>query len=287
MIELRQGRLAARISPRGAELQSLRRGDEELLWQPQPGVWQQTAPWLFPFVGRLRGGGYTHRGRWYAMPLHGYAAHSDFEIVAQQPDAAELRLRDSEATRAHYPFGFELRIGYRLQAHGLDIELAVLNRGDETLAFGLGAHPGFALAGELQDWQLVFEQPEADSVWRLQPDPAPLGLRAAAPEPLAWTAAGRLQLHAALFERDALILDPLRSAWVALQHRERGEQLRLLLDGAPQLGLWARPGAAYVCIEPWWGRDDAADAPEPLLDKPQLQQLAAGAVFRRTLSLRC
>jgi len=290
VIELRQGRLTARISPHGAELQSLRRGDEELLWQPQDGVWHQTAPWLFPFVGRLRGGGYRHRGRWFEMPLHGFAAHCDFGLASQCPDAAELRLRDSEATRARYPFRFELRIAYRLQAQGLDIELAVHNCDDETLAFGLGGHPGFALTGDLRDWQLRFERPEADTVWRLQPDPPPWGLRATVPEALPWPAPGRLQLHPALFARDALILDPLRSDWVALQHLERGElkeHLRVQLGGAPQLGLWARPGAAYVCIEPWWGRDDAADAPEELLDKPQLQRLPAGAVFRRTLSLRC
>lgn len=286
MIELRSGRLKARISPRGAELQSLRRGDEELLWQPQAGVWQQTSPWLFPFVGRLRGGGYRHRGRWFEMPLHGFAAHCDFEIVAQQPGAAELRLRDSEATRARYPFGFELRIGYRLHEQGLDIELAVHNRGDEMLAFGLGGHPGFALAGDLPDWELVFERPEADTVWRLQPDPPPWGLRAAVPEPMAWTAPGRLQLQPELFERDALILDPLRSDWVALHQRERGERLRVQLGGAPQLGLWARPGAAYVCIEPWWGRDDAADAPDELLAKPQLQRLEPGERFSREISLQ-
>lgn len=288
MIELRSGRLKARISPRGAELQSLRRGDEELLWQPQAGVWQQTAPWLFPFVGRLRGGGFMHRGRWYEMPLHGFAAQRDFELIEQDGTSARLRLRDSEATRAHYPFGFAFEIGYRLGERGLCIELSVLNTGAQTLAFGLGGHPGFPLAGDLRDWELVFEQAEAETVWRLQPEPAPLGLRAAAPEALAWSEPGRLRLHPALFERDALILDPLRSAWVALQRRERSgpkEQLRLQLGGAPQLGLWARPGAAYVCIEPWWGRDDAADAPDELLAKPQLQQLAPGQRFRRRLEL--
>lgn len=290
MIELREpGGLRARIKPLGAELCSLRRdGDAELLWQPQLGVWQQSAPWLFPFVGRLRGGGFRHRGRWHEMPMHGFAALSEFEISARRGDeAVQLRLRDSATTRSHYPFAFELLIDYRLHAQGLEIGLSLHNRGDETLAFGLGGHPGFALAGALDDWELRFEQAEAEQVWRLQPEPRPWGLRAAEPEPMAWTAPGRLRLHAGLFERDALILDPLRSAWVALQHRERGQRLRVQLGGAPQLGLWARPGAPYVCIEPWWGRDDAADAPEELLDKPQLQRLAAGALFRRALGLLC
>lgn len=280
MIELRCGRLQARISPRGAELRSLRRNGEELLWQPQAGLWAQSAPWLFPFVGRLRGGGFEHAGRRHELPIHGFAADSLFQVLAQSERSATLRLVDTDATRSAYPFAFALDIGFQLRETGLDFELQLLNRSPEPLAFGLGGHPGFALPGELSDWCLQFEQPEADTVWRLQPEPPPLGLRALQPEPLRWTAPGRLALHPALFERDALILDPLRSAWVALLHRDGGawtEHLRVRLGGAPQLGLWARPGAPYVCIEPWWGRDDGAEAPERLMDKPQLQRLAPGA----------
>lgn len=283
MIVLRQGRLQAAISPLGAELQQLRRDGEELLWQPQPGIWHQSAPWLFPFVGRPRGGGFRHRGQWHALALHGFAAQSRFEILAQDESAVRLRLDG----HPDFPFAFALDIGYRLQDQGLDIELEVHNPGEELLPFALGAHPGFALSGRLDDWSLEFEQAEADAVWRLDPEPPPWGLRARAPEPFAWTAPRRLQLRADLFDRDALILDPLRSRWVALHHRERGECLRFELGGAPQLGLWARPGAPYVCIEPWWGRDDDADAPETLLDKPQLQRLAPGQRFSARLGIRC
>jgi galactose mutarotase-like enzyme len=283
VITLRAGALTARIARRGAELQSLRRGDDEFLWQPQPGIWHQTAPWLFPMVGRLRGGGFTHAGRRHELPIHGFAAQLDFEPLAQSDAAVTLRLRSNAHTRACYPFDFRLDIDYRLDARGLHIGLAV-EAGSE-LAFGLGGHPGFALAGSLRDWQLRFEQPEADTVWRLQPDPPPLGLRAATPEPWPRADARLLPLHAGLFTRDALILDPVRSAWVALEHKTQGERLRLHLGGAPQLGLWARPGAPYVCIEPWWGRDDATDAPEAWFDKPQLLRLKASERFERRLHI--
>lgn len=285
VLTLARGGLTARIAALGAELQSLTRDDEELMWQPRAGHWQQTAPWLFPVVGRLRDGGFGHAGRWHALPLHGFAAAQAFEVLSQAPDALTLQLRGSERTREAYPFDFRLVIAYRLGDDGLTMDIAVHNDGGETLPFGLGGHPGFALPGRLDQWTLHFERPEADSVWRLQPDPPPWGLRAAAPEPMRWDAPGQLRLRPGLFKRDALILDPVRSSWVALVHRTRGERLRLQFRGAPTLGLWARPGAPFVCIEPWWGRDDDPTAPHALLAKPQLVKLPAGEVFKASLQI--
>jgi galactose mutarotase-like enzyme len=285
-VTLSHGGLTARIALLGAELQSLRRDGEQLMWQPRAGHWQQTAPWLFPVVGRLRDGGFSHHGSWHEMPLHGFAAAQAFELLSQTPDAVTLQLRSSERTREAYPFDFRLLIAYRLDSQGLTMDTAVHNDGDETLPFSLGAHPGFALPGRLDDWRLQFERPESPSAWRLQPDPLPWGLRAATPEPFLWDAPGRLQLHARLFERDAVILDPVHSSWVALVHRTRGERLRLTFRGAPTLGLWARPGAPFICIEPWWGRDDDAAAPHALLAKPQYVKLPAGKVFEARLQLK-
>ncbi|MDR7334534.1 aldose 1-epimerase family protein [Roseateles asaccharophilus] len=286
-VELRHGAMSARVALHGAELQSLRVGDEELMWQPRPDVWNQTSPWLFPFVGRLRGGGFEHAGRWYEMPIHGFAAANDFELLDAREDAVRLQLRANDSTRAIYPFEFRLKVGYQLNADGLAISLAVHNDGDETLPFGLGGHPGFALPGELSDWSLHFDQLETDSAWRLQPEPLPLGLRAPSPEPLAWDAPGELRLHAALFDRDALILDPVRSTSVALIHRHHGERLRVHLGGARQLGLWARAGAPYVCIEPWWGRDDDELAPTRLREKAQLLRLFCGDIYRAAWRVDC
>jgi galactose mutarotase-like enzyme len=285
VLTLRRGRFTARVAQRGAELLSLRNGDEELMWQAQAGVWQQTSPWLFPFVGRLRDGGFEHRGRWHAMPLHGFAAGLDFEVLSQQQDAVRLRLSPSEATRASYPFEFRFEVGYQLDEQGLAIRLSVHNDGDEPMPFALGGHPGFAMPGRLQDWHLQFQKPEADSVWRLCPDPPPFGLRATAAEPFRWEAPGRLQLHPSLFEHDALILDPVQSGWVCLVHHSQGERLRLHFHGAPTLGLWARPGASFICIEPWWGRDDDATAPHALLAKPQLHKLPEGEVCEARLQI--
>lgn len=282
---LSHGRLTARIAALGAELVSLCRDGEEMMWQPRAGHWQQTSPWLFPFVGRLKDGGYSHRGRWHELPLHGFAASQTFELLSEGPEVVQLQLRSSEQLRASYPFEFRLVITYTLDTTGLTMHIGVHNDSGETMPFGLGAHPGFALQGRVNEWELQFEQQEAGFIWRLQPDPLPWGLRSTTAELLRWDAPGALQLRPRLFERDAIILDPLQSSCVSLRHRERGERLRIHFRGAPTLGLWARPGTPFICIEPWWGRDDDAAAPHALLAKPQLQKLPPGEMFEALIQI--
>lgn len=272
-LELRSGALSARIDALGAELRSLKRGEDEFLWQNESGAWPHSAPVLFPFVGRPRGGGFEHGGRWYPLPLHGFAAASRFEVRQRAPHAGELRLAADAATRRMYPFEFALQIRFALDARGLGVRYTVRNEGAAPLAFGLGSHPAFALGpGPLTDWSLAFETEEADEVFQLDGD---LLARAPTPFPLG----RRLALHAHLFDADALILKTIRSRRIALVHRERGTRLVLDTGGAPQLGLWAKPGAAYVCLEPWFGVDDDADAPLALMDKPQLLKLLPGDQF--------
>lgn len=267
-MHLRHGPLTARIDALGAELRSLRLGDEEYLWQDESKVWPHSAPILFPFVGRLNGGGFEHQGRFHDMPIHGFAARELFELIEQRDDTLLLQLRAHAGTRSSYPFDFRLRVRFTLDDVGLEVSYEVRNDGLEELPFSLGSHPGFALRGPLEDWQIEFEQDESPEVYRLDGD-----LLASAPTPWRFDAR-RITLSAALFADDALIFKNIRSRRLRLVHRQRGERLSMDTGGAPHLGLWARAGAAYVCIEPWFGVDEDRQAPRELAAKPGLIRLA-------------
>jgi galactose mutarotase-like enzyme len=45
------------------------------------------------------------------------------------------------------------------------------------------------------------------------------------------------------------------------------------------LGLWAKPGAPFVCIEPWLGCADTEGKPVPLPQKEAIQHVDHGHVF--------
>lgn len=67
--------LICQISEQGAELKSLVStiNHDEYIWQADPAIWAGSAPILFPVVGRLNGEGYHYQGKYYAIPLHGFA----------------------------------------------------------------------------------------------------------------------------------------------------------------------------------------------------------------------
>jgi len=51
------------------------------------------------------------------------------------------------------------------------------------------------------------------------------------------------------------------------------------MGDAPFLGVWAKPGAPYVCIEPWWGVNDSYEVKNDVSEKRGIQSLDAGEVF--------
>ena len=278
---LRLGELTAAVTAAGAELRSLRRGNDEHLWQNSAGTagaWTGSAPILFPHVGRLREGGFAHAGRFYALPAEGLAAGGNFRLIERSAHSLTLALRADVHTRECYPFDFELRVSFCLRSDGLAVDYRVRNRGLERMAFSLGSQPGLALPlqdGEtLEDWSVVFDSAEAPEVYHLEQ-----ALLATLPRPFEFSPRQSVRLGPHRFDADALVFKNINSRRLDLMHRRRGRRLALHTGGAPHLGLWSRPGAGFVCIAPWYGVDDDAQTPLELLAKPAAILLPAGRAF--------
>lgn len=266
-------RFQAEVDTLGAELRRLRdcvKG-EELLWQGDPAVWSGSAPVLFPVVGRLREGGYRHKGQRYEMPKHGFARSSEFAVTRQEGDVLTLELRESPQTLQIYPFAFSLQITFRLLAAGLRVEYAVRNPAATELFFTLGSHPGLCLPPEGGPYRIEFDEPETLAVFRLEGD-----LLSTQSEPF-MRGERIIPLTPDTFARDALIFKNISSRRIGVV----GQQRAVYVDtsGAPHLGLWAKAGAEYVCIEPWYSYDDAADVSGELSEKPGILTLAPYARF--------
>lgn len=278
MIVLRQGSWTAGIDPLGAELRRLSHAGTELLWHGDPAIWGQTAPLLFPFVGRLRQGGHSVGEQWYPMAIHGFAASQRFTVLERGQQHLRMRLLADAGRFASYPFAFALTVSFKLDSAGLSVTYRV-DAGEQGLHFGLGSHPGFALDGPVSDWRVEFDAEELQQAYRLRPATDGAELLSSTPDFLDLQEGRRLALSESLFERDALILKNIRSRCISLIHRERGTHLRLHTGGAPHLGLWSRPSAPYLCIEPWYGMDDDEEAPLALAEKPQLVHLGPSEIF--------
>ena len=115
-------------------------------------------PWLFPVVGASSGGVVRVDGTAYPMGQHGFARDLPFTIVSQSDDSVTLRLIESEATCARYPYPFQLDITTRVGPAHLDFEIWIENTGGTNLPYALGFHPGLPLAlrrrGAQGGWRL-------------------------------------------------------------------------------------------------------------------------------------
>ena len=87
---------------------------------------------------------------------------------------------------------------------------------------------------------------------------------------------------------DAYILEDFHSNYVDVHSMANAHAVRVTFGGAPFLGLWAKPGADYVCIEPWEGLDDDHRQSGDLTEKKGIVALPAGDThtFAITISVR-
>jgi galactose mutarotase-like enzyme len=286
-IDLRGARFTARVEEKGAELKSLASIETgaEHVWPGDPSWWTGSAPILFPVVGGLRDGCYTHAGRRYALPNHGFARRSPFAVRSREDDAVELLLASSDETRAGYPFDFTLAVSFRLRENGLSVRYAVTNTGRDRMLFSIGSHPGFLVpfaGGSLDDHAIRFDQPEPGPRWFL--DPASNCVIAGQTED-ALHGGSLLPLTVGLFDRGALVFKAPRSRRFTLLNRLSARSLSVVTEGAPYLGIWTKPGSPgrvppFVCIEPWHGVPDSTAASGQLEEKEGILRLEPGAVFR-------
>jgi galactose mutarotase-like enzyme len=277
ILSIASDHLTARISTLGAELQSLTDAEgRELMTDADPAFWSGHAPLLFPIVGRLKGDALRLDGREYPMNQHGLARRLEWELVGASGDAATFALRDSDATRAAYPFAFEIVVLYALEGATLTVAVRISNPGAEPLPMSFGFHPAFA-------WPLPYGQPREDHriIFGVE-EPGPLARLAnglIAGERGSPLSGRTLALADELFADDALIWRPVVSQEVRYGAAE-GPQLRIEFPNTPDLGIWSKPGARFVCIEPWQGHADPQDFAGDFRDKPGIVSIAPGAEWR-------
>ena len=284
MIRIASDRLTAEISPLGAELQSLRdTSGRDYLWNGDPTWWTGRAPILFPIVGTLADDTLRVGGVDYPMAKHGFARRSTFVPIEDGADYATFRLAASEATRVSYPFDFTLDIGFELAGATLTIAATLANPGETPLPASFGFHPAFRWplpdAGDRDEYRLRFAEPEPAPVRRI----ARSGLLTDIEHPS--PVEGRtLPLADALFVDDALIFDAPASR--AVSYGAVGEAgLEIGWDGLPELGVWTKPGAPYLCIEPWQGHSDPEGFAGEFRDKPGVIEVPPGGERRFRMAI--
>ena len=283
-ITIRSTGLSATINPQGAQLSRLRDADDrDLQWQGDPAIWAGRAPILFPIVGMLVGGQYRTGGHSYCLPRHGFARNRRFSVAQSGPANVTFRLSADAQTLAVYPFEFELEVNFAVEAATLAVTSWIRNRGSIDLPASLGYHPAFV-------WPLPYGGDRAAHFIEFECDePAPLRRLDAngllTPQPVATPVQNRrLTLRDELFDADALIFDRISSRTVTYGS-DVGPRIALSFPGVPYLGVWTKPGANFICIEPWHGITDPQGFTGELQDKPGSLIVPPGATATVAMSI--
>lgn len=269
----------------GAELKSIfnKKNGIEHLWQADEKWWGWHAPLLFPVVGRCLNDKIKVGDKFYAMEKHGFARKSNFRLVEKNDASMVFSLNSTEETLALFPFEFELTIRYELQQNALLQTFVVLNKSSQNMLFSLGAHPAFAVpfsANEsFNDYYIQFENEEKLIRNHISADGYFDGRETVV------STNGKIDLFPSLFNDDALIFKDHSSRSVSIKSLINQHELSVSFDGFPYLGIWTKPGAPYVCIEPWFGCADTAGKETDFAEKEGVLVLEPEANFQAVLKI--
>jgi len=269
--------LTVEVSPLGAEMQALTTADgRSFLWNGDAAFWTGRSPVLFPMVGKAPENRITVEGKSYEMAQHGFARRAGFSLAVSTGTLCRYELAASDATRAVYPFEFLLAVEHALEGRRLAVSAEVENRDTRPMPFGLGFHPAFVwpLPGAAgRPHTVTLDNGAEPALVRLE---SGLVKREKLPSPFK---SGRLTLDRAMFEADAMIF-PEGAGEGLTYAADGGPALKFSFENLPNLALWQKPGAPFICIEPWHGTAAELGGSDDLANRPYGVTLPPGETAR-------
>ena len=258
------------VKEMGAELNSFKskKTGFEFIWGGNTDIWYGQSPILFPIIGRLLDDKYRLNGKEYTMPKHGIVRKKPFKLTESTVDSLTFVQTDDEESLAMYPYKFELKVKFTLTDNGLIVDHTVTNNSNDTMYYSFGAHPAFncAIGDYLEfnkDTELTTERIDHDSILIEEKFPVEMD-------------GNKVVITKDIFVDDALILSNYNSDVVTLKSNNHSREVKFNFK-SPLLGIWAKPGAPYVCIEPWWGVNDNYDKKDDFSQKRGIMALEPNA----------
>jgi galactose mutarotase-like enzyme/uroporphyrinogen-III synthase len=278
MLTIQNSTFKISVTKIGAELCSLfsKKDNIEFMWQANPTIWGSHAPVLFPIIGCLKDGEFLFEEKRFSVQKHGFIRNNEtLESNIIGENYIEFHSKYNEETLKNYPFKYEFILRYLLQENGVKLEHTIINHDENNpLYFSLGGHPGFNCPffenESYEDYYIEFEVPETDTTWLVNNE----GL--IENESISYLKETKiLPLHPEIFAKDALIFKNLKSKTIALKSKNHSVALKMDISEFEYLGLWAKPNAPFICIEPWLGISDSINTKQDFTQKEGIQRLEA------------
>ena len=281
MVQIKNEFLTVEINPFGAELFSIKNNEGyEYLWQGNPDVWSGRAPVLFFFSCGLIDDEFIYEGKAYNLEKHGFAKKSDFEVELVEENKAVFLLKNNDILRKHYPFEFEFRVIFTLNKNSLVVEYKVDNIDNKDIYFSFGAHEAYSCPGGLNGYYVEFEKDTPLARYHvtgnfMNGNSTPVLMDG-----------NKLYLKDEFFEKDAIILPNIDSNKVWVKHVNNKHTVEVDFTGFKNLLIWTKPGAEYLCIEPWNGLPDYLGFDKTIENKKDIITVSKGNDYSLTHTIK-
>lgn len=259
--------LSVEINSKGAELIQIKQKNKNYIWDINTKFWNKTSPILFPIVGRLKDDTYNIDNNSYTLPRHGFARDYDFEVTTHQATEIEFLLTENDQTLQQFPFQFDLKLKYIVENNSLTLKYTIINKSEVVMPFSIGAHPAFSINIKENNYHIEFDNNSElinheleNEQFTGKSNTIPLKNKT-------------LPLSYSLFEKDALVFKNISSRSLTIFENEN-PYLKIHLGTFPHLGIWTKPEAPFVCIEPWHGYADSTTTSGNIFNKEAIQKLA-------------
>lgn len=214
-------------------------------------------PLLFPICGNLVNDTYTLNGQAYTLPQHGFARTLPWQVSQQTTTdgvGLTVTLTSTEATRAVYPFDFELNYTYTLRGNSLELRFSHTNRSTDPMPFSAGIHPYFAVADKQQ---LAINLPATQYQIKGAPE--------------LYDFPGQFD-----FSQDEIDFAFVQLTGQTATVTDQAANYTLTVDfdaHYPVLVFWTVKGKNFYCLEPWSGPRNAMNTGSHLLTVPPQETL--------------
>lgn len=261
------------VKTAGAELTSFvsKESNIEYLWQGNPDVWYGQSPVLFPIIGRVLDDKYYLDGKEFTMPKHGLFRKREAVLIEKKDNSMTFMQKADDETKKVFPYEFEVYVIFELIDKSLKVTHKVVNKSADVMYFSIGGHPGFNC--EIGDY-LLFDKNETLDTVEIDTE----CLRTGKTIPVL-NNDNKIVITKDIFNNDALIFTDMRSNHITLASDNHARKVIFDYSDCSYLGIWAKPGAPYVCIEPWWGVNDSHERKSDFSQKDAIISLESGNTY--------
>lgn len=243
--------LSVSVNSEGGGMTSLKYQGEERLWQGGE-FWNSSDVVIFPIIGHAEA--YTVGEEKFEPKSHGVARYSEFALSDLSEDKITLELNSNAVTKQTYPFDFTLKITYALKKATVKITYEVFSKGGK-IPFYIGGHAGMAV-------------PDGEGIIEFCKEENALSYPVSGGEPRELEGIETFAVNKDFFKQcKTFQVGKIEGGGVNLYTKD-GFKYAYKSD-CPVFAFWSNPeGGDFICIEPWWGINDAPSHPRELEKKP-------------------